>query len=83
VKSLLWDIALNTTIPVALYLFAKHLLSRSELDALLWATAFPLLKSAYDLIRHRELDPVAWLVLLGLVTSMIAVLFGSDPLAKP
>ena len=79
VRSLLWDIGLNTTIPVALYLFAKHVLSRPELDALLCATAFPLVKSAYDLVRHRELDPVALLVLLGLITSMIAVLFGGDP----
>jgi hypothetical protein len=49
------------------------------LNALLWATTFPLLKSAYDLTKRRGLDPVALLILLGLVASVIAVLFGGDP----
>ena len=73
IRSLLWDIALNATIPAALYLTAKHF-SASEISALLWATTFPLMKSAYDLTRRRDLDPVALLVLLGLVTSVLAVL---------
>ena len=79
VKSLLWDIALNATIPATLYLFAKHVLFQSEFSALLWAAVFPSLKSTHDLIKRRTLDPVALLVLLGLVTSMAAVLFGGDP----
>lgn len=45
---------------------------------MLWATTFPVLKSAYDLTRRRELDPVALLVLLGLVTSIIAVVASGD-----
>jgi hypothetical protein len=76
VRPLLWDIALNATIPAALYLFAKHFISPSELSALLWAATFPLLKSAYDLTKRHALDPVALLILLGLVTSIVAVLFG-------
>ena len=79
VTSLLWDIALNATIPAALFFFAKRFISPSELTALLWATSFPLLQSAYGLTKRRELDPVALLILLGLVTSVIAVLFGGDP----
>jgi len=79
ITSLLWDIALNATIPAALYLFAKRFVSPSELTALLWATGFPLLKSAYGLTKRRELDPVALLILLGLAASVIAVLFGGDP----
>ena len=79
VRSLLWDIALNATIPAALYLSAKHFLSASEFSALLWATTFPLLKSVYDLTRRRDVDPVAVLVLLGLGASMIALLFSGDP----
>jgi hypothetical protein len=79
IRSLLWDIALNATIPAALYLFAKHLIAASELSALLWATAFPLLKTAHDLVKRRDLDPVALLVLLGLVASMMAVLHRGDP----
>ena len=79
ITSLLWDIALNATIPAALYFFAKHFISPSELTALLWATGFPLLKSAYGLTKRRELDPVALLILLGLAASVIAVLFGGNP----
>ncbi len=79
IRSLLWDIALNATIPAALYFFAKHFISHSELTALLLAAGFPLLKSAYDLTKRRELDPVTLLVLLGLTASVIAVFFGGDP----
>jgi hypothetical protein len=79
VISLAWDIALNTAIPVASYHLAKRFVSPSELTALLIATAFPTLKSAYDLVRCRELDPVAVLVLLGIVTSLLALCLGGDP----
>lgn len=78
VRSLAWDIALNATIPAALYLSAKRFFAASEVSALLWATTFPLAKSGYDLTRRRDLDPVALLVLLGLVTSLIAVVVGGD-----
>src|SRR5512136_1192516 len=77
--SLVWDIALNATIPVVCYFLAKRFVSPSELTALIFATAFPLFKSAYDLIRSRELDPVAVLVLLGIVTSILALFMGGDP----
>lgn len=79
IRSLLWDIALNAAIPAALFFSAKHFISPSELTALFWAASFPLLKSAYDLTKRRELNPVALLILLGLVASVIAVLFGEDP----
>src|SRR5262249_5766252 len=78
VRSLICDIVRNATIPAVLYLFAKHLLSAGEVRALLWATIFPLVKSVYDLARHREIDPVAVLILLGLAASLIAVLFQGD-----
>ena len=79
VVSLAWDIAINTTIPVACYWLSKRFVSRSELTALLVATAFPLLKSGSDVTRHREVDPVALLVLLGIATSMLALVMGGDP----
>ena len=52
VVSLGWDIVLNATVPVACYFFAKRLVSPSELTALLFATAFPLLKGGYDLTQN-------------------------------
>ncbi len=77
--SLIWDIVLNATIPVACYFLVKRFVSPSELTALIAATGFPVLKSAYDLIRSRELDPVAMLVLLGIVTSILALFLKGDP----
>jgi glycerol-3-phosphate acyltransferase PlsY len=76
--SLIWDIALNATIPVVCYFLVKRYVSPSELTALISATAFPLLKSAYDLKRYREVDPVAVIVLLGIVTSILALFLGGD-----
>ncbi len=77
--SLIWDIALNATIPVVCYFLFKKFVSPSELMALVFATAFPMLKSAYDLIRRREVDPVAVLVLLGILTGILAIFLGGSP----
>ena len=79
INSLAWDIALNTAIPLAFYYLSKRLLSASELTALILASAFPILKSAYELPRKRTLDPVAMMVLLGIVTSIAALFIGGDP----
>jgi hypothetical protein len=79
VRNILWDIALNATIPLLLYKVSKRYISHSELHALLIATTFPLVKNVVGLMRHRQLDPVSILVLLGIVTSCIALLLGGDP----
>ena len=79
VVSLAWDIVLTTTIPLGCYLFWKRFVSPSELAALLFATSFPALKGAYDLLRRREINPVAVLVLLGIVSSILALSVGGDP----
>jgi hypothetical protein len=77
-RSVAKDIALNATIPVACYYGSKAYLSPSDLTALLIATAFPLLKSIHDLLLHRELNPVSLLILLGIMTSIVALFFGGD-----
>lgn len=79
VVTLARDIVLNTTVPVASYYFAKAFVSPSELTALTIATAFPVLKSVHDVIRSRTLDPVAMIVLLGIVASIVALSFGGSP----
>jgi hypothetical protein len=73
-----WDIVLNATIPLATYFLAKRVLAATEFTALVLATVFPTLKSGYDVIRHREVNPVTVLVLLGIVTSILAVFLGGD-----
>ena len=77
--SLIWNIVLNATVPVLCYFLVKRFVSSSELTALIFATSFPVLKSIHELKRSRELDPVAILVLLGILTSIVALFLGGDP----
>lgn len=79
VISLALDIVLNASIPAVCYWLTKRFVSSSEIIALTVAMVFPLLKSGYDMTRHREIDPVALLILLGIVTSALALVIGGDP----
>ena len=79
VRGILLDIALNAIIPLLLYRLSKHYISPSELTALSISAVFPLLKSLFDLLRKRELDPISVIVLLGIVASGVALLFGGSP----
>jgi uncharacterized membrane protein len=73
-----WDIVLNAVIPVLLYHLSKRFLSPSELTALLIATTFPIGKSIFDLICRGQLDPISIVVLLGIATDCVALLFGGS-----
>jgi hypothetical protein len=75
---IVWGIVLNAIVPVVLYKFSKHYLSPSEFVALAIATTFPLAKSVFDLARHGRVDPVSIVVLLGIATDGIALLFGGS-----
>jgi hypothetical protein len=79
VRGILLDIALNAIIPLAVYRLSKRYISPSELTALSLSAVFPLLESLFDLLRRRTLDPIAILVLLGIVTSGAALLLGGGP----
>jgi hypothetical protein len=79
IHGILFDIALNAIIPLILYRLSKHYISPSELTALAIAAVFPLSKSIFDLLRHRQFDPISLVVLLGIVTSGIVLLFGGSP----
>jgi len=79
IRGILLDIALNAIIPLILYRLSKRYISPSELAALAIAAVFPLSKSIFDLLRHRQFDPISVVVLLGIVTSSIALLFGGSP----
>lgn len=78
-RGIVIDIALNATVPLGLYLLAKRFISPSELTALFIATSFPVAKSVFDLVHRKQLDPVAVLVLLGIMSSIIAITFGGSP----
>jgi hypothetical protein len=77
--SIVWGIILNAVIPVVLYKLSKRYYSRSEFTALAIAATFPLGKSAFELLRHRQADPISIVVLLGITTDGVAILFGGSP----
>lgn len=71
---------LNAVVPVILYSLSKRYYSPSEFAALVIAALFPLGKTAFDLLRHRQLDPISVVVLLGITTDGVALLFGGSPI---
>ncbi len=78
-RGFLVNVALNAGIPLLLYRLTKHYLSASEVSALTIAATFPLAKSAAELLRRHRLDPIAILVLLGIMVSGVAVFLGGSP----
>lgn len=72
-------ILLNAVVPVILYKLSKRYYSPSEVTALVIAAIFPLSKSIFDLARHRKLHPIAIVVLLGIATDGVAIVFGGSP----
>ncbi|MBW4053566.1 MAG: hypothetical protein HIU85_19305 [Proteobacteria bacterium] len=72
------DIGLNIAIPMICYRLSKRYVSPSEYTALLLSTVYPTLKSIYDLVRRRELDPVSVVVLLGICASIAGVAAGGS-----
>jgi hypothetical protein len=75
-----WGMVLNAVVPVILYSLSKRYYSPSEFTALVIAALFPLGKTAFDLLRHRQLDPISVVVLLGITTDGVALLFGGSPI---
>ena len=62
-----------------LYKLSKRYYSPSEFTALVVAALFPIGKSGFELIYHRQLDPISILVLLGIGADSVALLFGGSP----
>ena len=73
------DVALDATIPVVCYYVAKRFFNASDFTALVVASLFPISKSAWHVGKRREIDPVALLIVLGIASSALALLFGGDP----
>ena len=79
VLPLILNIAIDAGVPTACYWLSMTYISHSEVVGLIVASIFPALKSAYGLLRKRELDPVSILILLGLVFAIAGLLFGGGP----
>jgi len=76
---IIWGVVLNAVAPVVFYKLSKHYYSASEFTALVIAATFPLGKSAFELLIHRSFDPISIVVLLGITTDAVAILFGGSP----
>lgn len=76
---IIWGVVLNAVVPVVFYKLSKHYYSASEFTALVIAATFPLGKSAFELLIHRSFDPISIVVLLGITTDAVAILFGGSP----
>ena len=79
IGNIAWGIVLNAVFPVILYKLSKHYYSPSEFTALVVAALFPIGKSGFELIYHRQLDPISVLVLLGIAADGVALFFGGSP----
>lgn len=78
IRGLLVSIVINAAIPFLLYTLSKKYISSSEVVALSIAALFPIFDSIFGIIRHRQLDLIAVLALLGIVVSLVGVLMGGD-----
>src|SRR5579875_2270809 len=78
-RGLLISIVVNALVPFALYTLSKRFISPSEVIALSIAAIFPLVDSVFEIIRHRSMDIIAALALLGIAVSLFGVALGGDP----
>jgi len=78
-RGILRSLVINAAIPVVLYLLSKRYISSSDLVALSIAAVAPAIDSIIEVVRHRRLDIIGVLALLGIVVSVVGVLLGGDP----
>jgi len=78
VRDFVSDTLLSTLIPLVVYEISRRWLHSTELTALIFAALYPMLKSLADLGRHRQINPVSILVILGIVTSATAIFLGGS-----
>ncbi|MGH9482605.1 MAG: VC0807 family protein, partial [Terriglobales bacterium] len=75
---ILRSMVLNAVVPVTLYVVSQRYISPSEYTALVLATLFPVGVSLWELLRQRQVDPIAAVVLLGIVTDAAALSLGGS-----
>src|SRR5260370_37696244 len=78
IKGLLPSLLLNIAIPLALYFLVKRYVTSSEIVALSVASLLPLVDSIFSVVRHRSLDILAIVALLGTGTGIVGALLGGS-----
>jgi hypothetical protein len=76
---MLRDIAIDAGVPTGCYWLSMAFISHSEVVALILASVFPLLKTLYELLKKRRLDPISMAILLGLIVGLGALFIGGSP----
>ena len=69
---------LDTLLPWAVYSAATHWFGLGAAPALMLSSAVPMIDAARSLRRHGSVNPVAMLVSVGIVASIIAMLLGGS-----
>ncbi len=79
VRAFIVDTLVSTIIPLAVYHLSRKYLGSSEFTALIYASVYPVAKSLFDLTRHKQVNPVMVLVVLGILVSVGALFLGGSP----
>lgn len=77
-RAIISSVAWNAIVPVLLYEAAKLYWHASEFHALVAATLFPVGESAWGLVRERDMDPIAGIVLFGILVDLGALTLGGS-----
>lgn len=77
-RGLLPSLLLNIALPIVLYMLVKRYVTSEEVVALSVASLFPLAESLWSVMRHRRLDMLSIVVLLGTGIGLIGVLLGGS-----
>lgn len=73
--SMLW----NVVLPVILYHYCRRTLGFGEAKALMLSACFPLLGTAFGLLRRRAADFMGAVTLASITVSLIGVALGGNP----
>ena len=77
-RDLLTSLVINAGIPLLIIYLMMNYAHATEIVALSVASIVPILYSILEIIRHRRLDLIGILFLLGVVTSIAAIFLGGS-----
>ncbi|MGH9487083.1 MAG: VC0807 family protein [Terriglobales bacterium] len=78
-RGIISSVAWNAIVPVLLYAAARKWLHTSEFRALVISTLYPVAEGIWGLAWERQMDPIAGVVLFGIVVNLGAISVGGSP----
>jgi hypothetical protein len=80
IRSVLPSLAIDGLLPFLTYVLLTSYVPRiSQIVALGLSAVFPAVNGLVTIVRRRHLDIIGAVVLIGIVVSIVATLFGGDP----